>query len=389
MLRRSLLRVSAAAAGGLSFDLSPLQREIQEGARRFAAEVIKPQAAELDRSMEYPVAIFKQAWELGFVNVHIPEQYGGIAAGVVEECLVAEELSWGCTGVATAISLNAIAQAPVIRGGTEAQKKKFLGRMTEEPLQCAYCVTEPGAGSDVASMKTTARKEGDKWIINGQKMWITNGGVANWYFVLAKTTDGFTGFVVDADTPGIKRGKKEIMMGQRCSDTRAVSFENVAVGDDAILGRPGDGFKLAMATFDQSRPVVAINAVGLARRAMEEARDYAKERKTMGKPIMEHQAVAFMVADMAAGIEAGRLLAYKAATEYDKGRRNTHIASMAKLFASEHCQKVCTDAVQIFGGNGFNTGYPVEKLYRDCKIFTIYEGTSQIQRLIVSRQLFS
>jgi acyl-CoA dehydrogenase len=207
--------------------------------------------------------------------------------------------------------------------------------------------------------------------------------------VLAKPTDGFTGFVVDADTPGIKRGKKEIMMGQRCSDTRAVSFENVVVGDDAILGRPGDGFKLAMATFDQSRPVVAINAVGLARRAMEEARGYAKERKTMGKPIMEHQAVAFMVADMAAGIEAGRLLAYKAATEYDKGRRNTHIASMAKLFASEHCQKVCTDAVQIFGGNGFNTGYPVEKLYRDCKIFTIYEGTSQIQRLIVSRQLFS
>jgi acyl-CoA dehydrogenase len=389
MLKRCSARLCATTGSGMCFDLSPTQRDIQEGARRFAQDVIKPRAAELDRTMAYPDEIFEQAWRLGFVNPHIPEAYGGVSASVLEECLIAEELSWGCTGVATALSLNAIAEAPLIRGGSEAQKKKYLGRMTEAPLKAAYCVTEPSAGSDVAGMKTTARREGDKWIINGSKMWITNGGVANWYFLLAKTEEGYTGFIIDADADGVRRGKKETMMGQRCSDTRAVHFENVVVGADAVLGRPGDGFKLAMATFDQSRPVVAINAVGLARRAMEEARDYANERTTMGKPIKEHQAVAFMIADMASGIEAGRLLAHRAAVEYDQGRRNTHVASMAKLFAADHCQRVCTDAVQVFGGNGFNTGYPVEKLYRDSKIFQIYEGTSQIQRIIISRHLFA
>jgi acyl-CoA dehydrogenase len=382
----TLLGGSAAAVeGGMNFTLSDAQLEFQETARRFTKEKVIPAAAELDRTMEYPKEIFSEAWKLGLVNMHIPAACGGLDAGCLDGVIVQEELSYGCSGVSTALEANSLASAPVIIAANDAQKKKYLGRLTEEPLQAAYCVTEPGAGSDVAGLKTFAEKKGDKWVINGQKMWITNGGVANWYFVLCKSKDGFVSFIVDADTPGITRGKKEINMGQRCSDTRGITFENVAVPEENLIGKVGDGFKYAMKAFDFTRPPVAIGAVGLARRAMDESRQYALQRKTMGKNIAEHQAVAFMIADMAAGIEAARLLTYRAAWEIDQGRRNTYFASCAKLLAAEHCQKCVTDAVQIFGGNGFNTGYPVEKLYRDAKIFTTYEGTSQIQRLIISR----
>jgi len=283
----------------------------------------------------------------------------------------------------------------VILAGTHEQKKEYLGRLTAEPLQAAYGVTEPGAGSDVAGLATTAVKKGDDWVLNGSKMWITNGGVANWYFVLAKTDPnaktgaGFTGFIVDADTPGVSHGRKEINMGQRCSDTRAITFEDVVVPDANRLGAEGIGFKIAMGAFDHTRPPVASGAVGLARRAMDEAINYATERKTMGVPIAHHQSVAFMIADMAIGIEASRMLTHKAAWMIDQGQRNTMFASMAKAFAADHANKVATDAVQIFGGNGFNTDYPVEKLMRDAKIYQIYEGTSQIQRLIISREIFT
>ena len=354
-----------------------------------------PKEKEYDASMEYPREIFNKAWELGLVNTHIPTDYGGAGLGAIEGVVIAEEMAYGCTGMMTAIEGNGLAEAPLIVAGTEEQKKKYLGRMTEEPLQAAYCVTEPQAGSDVASAKTKAVKKGDKYILNGNKMWITNGGVANWYFVLAKTSEdpdtpagkAFTGFVVDADSPGIHVGKKEVNMGQRCSDTRAITFEDVEVPQENVLGSEGQGFKIAMAAFDHTRPPVAAGAVGLARRAMDEAVAYSKERKTMGKPIAMHQAVAFMIADMAMGIESSRLLTYKAAWMVDSGERNTHLASMAKAFAADHCNKVVTDAVQIFGGNGFNTEYPVEKLMRDAKIYQIYEGTSQIQRLIISRDI--
>jgi len=265
--------------------------------------------------------------------------------------------------------------------------------MIEEPLMCAYCVTEPGAGSDVAGAKTKAVKKGDHWEINGSKMWITNGSVANWYFVLAKTDDkaspgkAFTGFIVDSKTPGITVGKKEINMGQKCSDTRGITFENVVVPDENRLGNVGDGFKIAMGAFDTTRPLVAAAAVGLARRALEEATKYSLERKTMGKLISEHQAVAFMLADMAMGVEASRSLVWKSAWLRDNKMKNTYYASMAKAFAGEVANKNAADAVQIFGGNGFNSEYPVEKLMRDAKIFMIYEGTSQIQRMIISRNL--
>eukprot|EP01100_Stratorugosa_tubuloviscum_P002699 TRINITY_DN1641_c0_g1_i1.p1 TRINITY_DN1641_c0_g1~~TRINITY_DN1641_c0_g1_i1.p1 ORF type:complete len:271 (-),score=155.39 TRINITY_DN1641_c0_g1_i1:175-987(-) len=267
--------------------------------------------------------------------------------------------------------------------------------MVESPLKSAYCVTEPSAGSDVAGIKTTAVRQGDAWVLNGQKMWITNGGVANWYFVLAKTDvnasagKSMTAFIVERDWPGVSLGKKEINLGQRCSDTRGVFFDNVVVPDANRLGQVGQGFKIAMGAFDITRPTVAAGAVGLAHRALHEASAYAVTRKTMGKQISEHQAVAFMLADMAIGVETARMMVWKACFEIDQGRKNTYYASIAKAYASDVANKAATDAVQVFGGAGFNTDYPVEKLLRDAKIFQIYEGTSQIQRMIISRDIIS
>ncbi|KAI8826828.1 acyl-CoA dehydrogenase/oxidase [Fimicolochytrium jonesii] len=385
---------SGAADGvsaGIGFGLNEEQRELQELARKFTLNEIIPKAAHHDRTGEYPTEILKKIWEVGLLNLHIPETYGGLGLGVLDCAIVTEELAYGCTGIQTAAEANGLAQAPVILAGNDAQKKKYLGRMTEEPLMCAYGVTEPGAGSDVAGLQTRAVKKGDKWIINGSKMWITNGGKANWYFVLARTDEkastgkAFTGFIVDGNSPGITIGKKEINMGQRASDTRGLTFEDVEVPVENVLGEVGAGFKIAMGAFDITRPLVAAGAVGLARRALDEAAKYSLERKTMGKPIATHQAVAFMLADMAMGVEASRNMTWKAAWLRDQGHKNTYWASMAKAFASEVANKNAADAVQIFGGNGFNSEYPVEKLMRDAKIFMIYEGTSQVQRLVISR----
>ncbi|KAJ3303504.1 hypothetical protein HDV03_003781 [Kappamyces sp. JEL0829] len=389
----SILKSTKTSVRGLSFALNQDQLDLQDLARKFTAEYIIPQAAHHDRTGEYPVEILKKAWDAGLLNGHIPEKYGGLGLGVLDCAVLSEELAFGCSGIQTAAEANGLAQAPVILAANDAQKKKYLGRMTEAPLMCAYCVTEPGAGSDVAGAKTRAVKKGNKFVINGNKMWITNGGKANWYFVLAKTDESasagraFTGFIVDADSPGITVGKKELNMGQRASDTRGISFVDVEVPEENVLGNVGQGFKIAMGAFDITRPLVAAAATGLARRALEEATKYALERKTMGKPIAEHQAIAFMLADMAIGVEAARNLVHKASWLRDNNKSNTYYASMAKAFASEVANKNAADAVQIFGGNGFNSEYPVEKLMRDAKIFMIYEGTSQIQRLIVSRAL--
>mmetsp|Transcript_20910 Transcript_20910/g.66676 ORF Transcript_20910/g.66676 Transcript_20910/m.66676 type:complete len:415 (-) Transcript_20910:172-1416(-) len=383
---------------GISFELTDEQKAFQEVARKFAEEEMMPKAAEHDRTGEYPQEVFAKAWELGLVNTHVEEAYGGMHLDCLTNVVIMEELARGCTGMMTAIEANSLASMPVILAGNDAQKKKYLGRLTEAPIQAAYGVTEPGAGSDVAGIKTTAVKKGDKYIINGNKMWITNGGKAQetggFYFVLAKTDPGaggkgMTGFVVDADAPGITVGRKEINMGQRCSDTRGLIFEDVEVPAENVLGMEGQGFKIAMGAFDHTRPPVAIGAVGLARRAMEEALKYSQERKTFGQPIAAYQAVSFLLADMAMGIDAARWLTYRAATMIDSGKRNTYHASMAKAFASEVANKTAADAVQIFGGNGFNTEYPVEKLMRDAKIYTIYEGTSQIQRVIITREMLA
>ncbi|NXM56270.1 ACADM protein, partial [Illadopsis cleaveri] len=423
---------------GFSFELTDEQKEFQATARKFALEEIIPVAAQYDRTGEYPVPLIKRAWELGLMNSHIPESCelgsvqrrpcwvfltdlvylvskpellqqslrimgrfeprvafkGGLGLGTFEACLITEELAYGCTGVQTAIEANSLGQMPVIIAGNEQQQKKYLGRMTEEPLMCAYCVTEPGAGSDVAGIRTRAERKGDEYVINGQKMWITNGGKANWYFLLARTdpdprapaSKAFTGFIVEADSPGIQIGRKELNMGQRCSDTRGIVFEDVRVPKENVLIAEGAGFKIAMGAFDKTRPPVAAGAVGLARRALDEATRYALERKTFGKPIVEHQAVAFLLAEMAMKVELARLGYQRAAWEVDAGRRNTFYASIAKAFAGDVANQVATDAVQIFGGNGFNTEYPVEKLMRDAKIYQIYEGTAQIQRVIIARE---
>ncbi|KAL2097517.1 hypothetical protein ACEWY4_006724 [Coilia grayii] len=383
------------AHGGYSFELTEQQREFQDLARKFAREEIVPAASGYDRSGEYPMPIIKKAWELGLMNSHIPENCGGMGLTIFDSCLITEELAYGCTGVQTAIEANSLGQMPVIIAGSDAQKKKYLGRMTEEPLMCAYCVTEPGAGSDVAGIKTRAEKKGDEYVVNGQKMWITNGGKANWYFLLARTdsdpkcpaSKAFTGFILDADTPGIQVGRKEMNMGQRCSDTRGITFEDVRIPKENVLIGEGAGFKIAMGAFDKTRPPVAAGATGLAQRALDEATNYSLERKTFGRLIAEHQAVAFMLAEMAIKVELARMGWQRAAWEVDSGRRNTYYASIAKAFAGDIANQVASDAVQVFGGNGFNSEYPVEKLMRDAKIYQIYEGTAQIQRLIISREL--
>jgi len=376
----------------VDFRLSDEQQMLQQMARDFSKKEVVSVAAEHDRTGDFPVAVVKKAWEAGLLNTKIPEDCGGLGLGVFESCIIAEELGFGCTGITTAIEANNLAEAPLIVAGSDSLKKRFLAPMIEEFQMAAYCVTEPGAGSDVAGLKTTARKAGDKYILNGTKQWITNADKADWYFVLAYTDvtaghRGMTGFVVPRNAPGVSVGRKEQNMGQRASDTRQVVFEDVEVPAENMVGAEGQGFKIAMSAFDITRPMVASCAVGLANRALYEAINYAKERKTFGRPIADYQAVSFMIADMAKAVEAGRLLVWKAAWLYDTGERNTLHAAYAKCFAADEAMRIAVDAVQIFGGYGFNNEYPVEKLMRDAKIFQIYEGTSQIQRLIMARHL--
>ncbi|MCM2321873.1 MAG: acyl-CoA dehydrogenase family protein [Oligoflexia bacterium] len=377
----------------MDFSLTEDQQSLQELARKFTREEIIPKAAHYDETGDYPHDIVKKAWELGLMNTHVPQEFGGLGLSVLDGCLITEEFAYGCTGIATAMEANTLAAAPIIVAGTEEQKKEFLGMLTGKPSYAAYCVTEPGAGSDVVGIRTTAKKVGSEYIINGTKMWITNANVANWYFVLAYTDQaakhkGMSGFLVPRDLPGVKVGKKEWNMGQHASDTREVIFEEVKIPEKYRLGKEGDGFRIAMSAFDHTRPPVAAGAVGLARRAMDEAIEYAKSRKSFGVPIAAHQAVSFMIADMAKDIEAGRGLVYKAAWLIDNGQRNTKFAAFAKAFCADMAMKVATDAVQVLGGYGYSSEYPVEKLMRDAKIYQIYEGTSQIQRLIIAKELF-
>ncbi|KAF2901155.1 hypothetical protein ILUMI_05031 [Ignelater luminosus] len=384
-----------ASSNGFCFELNETQKEIQSLARKFGREEIMPVAAQYDKSGEFPWPIFKKAWSLGLVNGHIPAHCGGLEQGVFDGCLVVEELAYACSGIQVAIEGTSLGQTPVVIAGTKEQQKKYLGRLIEEPLIAAYCVSEPGAGSDVNGVKTKAVKKGDEWILNGQKMWITGGGVANWYFVLARTnpdpkapaSKAFTGFIVEKDWPGVVPGRKEMNMGQRASDTRGITFEDVRIPKENVLLGEGAGFKIAMGAFDKTRPPVGAGATGVAQRCLDEASKYALERKTFGVPIAQHQAVAFMLADMAIGVETARLAWMKSAWEVDNGKRNTYMASIAKCHAGDIANKCASDAVQIFGGAGFNSEYPVEKLMRDAKIYQIYEGTAQIQRLIISREI--
>jgi len=385
---------SAEAALGMNFDINDDQKELLDLAERFTREEIIPNAPHYDKTGEYPWPVLKKAHELGLMNLHISQEFGGMGLGTLDGCLMTEKMAYGCTGIMTAIEANGLGSMPIMIAGNPEQKKKYLGMLLEEPVMCAYGVTEPGAGSDVAGIKTKAEKKGDDWVINGQKMWITNGGVASFYFVLARTnpdpkcpaSKAFTGFIVDRDTPGLTPGRKEQNMGQRASDTRGITFEDVVVPKENVLIGECAGFKVAMGAFDKTRPPVAAGAVGIAQRALDEATKYATERKAFGVPILNHQAVAFMLADMAIGIESSRLCYMKAGWQADNGIRNTYMASIAKCLAGDVANKAATDAVQVFGGNGFNCEYPVEKLMRDAKIYQIYEGTAQIQRIIIGRE---
>ncbi len=377
----------------IDFGLSEEQKELQRLAREFALKEIRPHAEEHDRAGKFPREIAKKAFEIGLLNLNIPQNYNGAGLKVLDEVIIAEELSYGCSGISTALAANNLATAPVIIAGNEEQKKKYLGMMTKELTFASYAVTEPQAGSDVAGIQTSAKLVGDEYIINGSKQWITGASEAKWFYVLAKTDPskghkGMSAFIVDANTPGVKVGKKEDMMGQRASATHAVIFEEVKIPKLNILGVEGEGFKIAMKAFDHTRPGIAANAVGVARAAMEHAIDYSKTRTSFGVPIAMHQGINFMISDMACEIEAARLLAWQAAWAMDNNIRNTKLAAFAKRFAADTAMKVATDAVQIFGGYGYSNEYPVAKLMRDAKIFQIYEGTSQIQRLIIAKEIF-
>ena len=376
----------------IGFGLTEEQQGLKDLAHDFAVNEMRPVIEHHDNTGEYPWEIVNKAHELGIINTHVPEKWGGLGLGCMDAAILGEELAWGCTGIGTALEANGLALQPVIEGGSDYILKKYVAPMVERVSMAAYCVTEPGAGSDVAALRTTAEKRGDTYILNGTKMWITNAGVADWYFVLAYTDrdagyNGMTAFVVESAWDGVEFGKKEKNLGQRASDTRPVTFTDVEVPAANVVGKVGAGWMLAMGAFDHTRPLVAAAAVGLARSAYEHARSYALERKTMGRPIAHHQAIGFMLADMAKDIEAARMLVWKAAWMKDSGQRNTKYASMAKCFAADAAHRIASDAVQIYGGYGYSNEYPVEKLLRDSKIFQIYEGTSQIQRVIISREL--
>ncbi len=376
----------------VSFALTEEQQMIQKLARDFAQNEIAPVAEHYDRSHEYPWPVIKKAQALGFTGLNVPEKFGGLGLCLLEEVIVAEELAWGCSGMSTAIGVNSLAMLPILIAGNEAQKQTYCTRLMDGELS-AYCLTEPQAGSDVAGIKTTARKEGDCYVLNGNKTFITGGSVANFYTVFAYTDpaaryNGMSCFIVDRDWEGVSTGKPFLKMGQHASDTAEVVFDNVRVPQSHRLGAEGDGFMIAMKVFDRSRPATAIGAVGVARRALEESIKYARTRESMGKPIWQYQAVGHMIADMAMEIEAARLLVWKSAWAVDAGIRNTTASAFGKAFATDMAMRVCTNAVQVFGGYGYMSEYPVEKLMRDIKIFQIYEGTSQIQRNIVVRELF-
>ncbi|WP_419249696.1 acyl-CoA dehydrogenase family protein [Sandaracinus amylolyticus] len=378
----------------MDFELTEEQQALVSTARQFTKDRIIPIAAECDQHSKFPVDVFKQAWELGLVTPGIEEKYGGAGMGEIDNVLITEELAYGCTGIQTSITANTLAATPIMIAGNEDQKKKYLGMLAREPVFAAYAITEPGAGSDAAGIQCRARKVGDDWVLNGQKCFITNASIASWYVVFATTNPegrhkNIMAFIVDRESPGLSIGKKEDKMGQRASDTATVILEDVKVPAANVLAGEGEGFKVAMQTFDRTRPDIGAGACGIMRRALEESIRYALERKTFGTAIANHQAVQFMIAEMAIKYEATRLMVHKAAWMIDKGSRNSIVASYSKAFGADAAMQVATDAVQVFGGNGFMKEYPVEKLMRDAKVLQIYEGTSQVQRMVIAKNLFA
>ena len=375
----------------MNFEPSDEQKLIKHTAREFARKEIAPRAAACDREARFPVEVAQQAREIGLTNMTAPREYGGSGWGVLEQALVTEELAWGCTGITGALGLNAIFGDVFHVAGSEEQKRHAFGRLLAGEFG-AYAVTEPSAGSDVARIKTRAVRKGDRYVINGAKVWISNAPLASMFVVFAKTDPdaghrGISAFFIERDTPGLSVGQALGKLGQKASPAAEVFFNDVEVPASALIDDEGAGFLIAMNVFDRSRPMIAALALGLLQRCLDEALHYAKTRQTMGRPIIEHQAIGHKLADMALRTEAARLLTRQAAWMLDTGRRNTLQAAFAKTFAADSAMWAATEAVQIFGGMGYSTEYPVEKLFRDAKVLQIYEGTSEIQRNIIAREL--
>jgi acyl-CoA dehydrogenase len=377
----------------IDFEITEEQKALIETARRFAKERIIPVAAECDRESRFPKDVFLEAWKIGLVNPTLPAAYGGGGFSDVDCTFITEELAYGCSGIQTSMTANTLGLTPIKLAGSEEQKKKYLGWLASEPIFCSYATTEPGAGSDVAGIQTRAVKDGaGGYVLNGQKAWITNANYASFITIFATENPelkhkGIGAFIVHKDAKGLKVGKHEDKLGQRASDTAVVMLEDVHVPAAQVLAHPGHGFKVAMETFNQTRPDIGAIATGLMRRCLDECVAYAKERKTFGVPIAQHQLVQAMIAEMAIRVEATSLLVRKAAWNLDKGIRNPIISSFAKAYGADSAMATATDAVQIFGGNGYVKEYPVEKLMRDAKILQIYEGTSQIQRLVIAKNV--
>lgn len=376
----------------IGFELTHEQKALQEKARRFSKEVIEPVAAQHDRDGTFPVEVMKKAHQEGFLTPLVPRKYGGGGLSILDTCILSEELAAGCMGIYVSIFVSTLALYPIIRFGTEDQKERFLSPFCSQYSLASYCLSEFGAGSDPASMRTTAVLEGDHYLLNGTKMWITNGGYADFYLVFA-TTDpqkrhkGIISLIVPSSLEGVSHGEPIDKMGQRASNTTAVTFSNVRVPKENLLAGEGEGFKKAMVALDITRPMIGIGAVGLARTAMELATRYAKRRIQFGVPIAQHQAIQFLLADMAKDIDAARLLVWRAAWLANQGIRNSKEAAMAKAFAADVAMRVTTDAVQVYGGMGYTKWHAVEKLMRDAKVIQIYEGSAQIMRMIIARQM--
>jgi acyl-CoA dehydrogenase len=376
----------------IDLGLSEEQQLIQDSAHKFAYNEIASQAAAFDVSSDFPEDLIKAAEKLGFINITIPDTLGGTGLSNIDACLVVEELAAGCGGIATSCVANDLALSPIIIGGSDEQKEAYVKKLIAKQSLASFCLSEPGAGSDVAGMSTRLEKVKGGYRLTGAKQWITNGGYADQYTVFA-TLDkslkhkGICCVVVPADSEGVSTGPHEDKLGQRASNTTTVNFDNVFIPEAQRIGEEGEGFTIAMKTLDHTRPLTAVIAVGIARRAFECACAYAKERKQFGKPIADFQAIQIILADMATDIEAARLLTFKCAWRADAGLSSTLNSSMAKRFAADMAMRVTTDAVQVYGGYGYTKEYPVEKLMRDAKLMQIYEGTSQIQRIVIAREV--
>jgi acyl-CoA dehydrogenase len=377
----------------IDFTLTDDQIALRAQARDFAEKEIRPVAWEYDVSGEMPFDVLKKAWDVGLMNTHVEEQYGGIDLDYLTAGILQEEIAWGCSGIGTSMNCNGLATLPVKLAGSDEVKKELFEHLTGEFVLASFGLTEPGAGSDVASMRTSAKKVGDKYVLNGSKCFITNGGYSEYFTVFAKTNPdaghrGVSAFLVKKDDSVIV-DKKEDKMGQRASNTATISFNDTEVDAKYLLGEENGGFKVAMATLDRTRPGVAAMATGIAQAALDFAKAYSLERIQFGVPIAMHQGIQFLIADMATKIEASRLLTWQSAKYLDDGKRNSLVSSHAKRFASDACMEVTTDAVQVHGGYGYIKEYKVEKLMRDAKLMQLYEGTSQIQRMVIAKHVLT